>query len=119
MPQAASFARDWKAAWNSHDLDRIVAHHHDDIVFRSAKAQALVGTGVLLGKAALRVYWAKALAKQPDLRFTVTDVFAGHEMLVITYRNHRDVLAAETLRFGQDGLIIDASASHRALEAPA
>ncbi len=90
-----------------------MSHYHDDIVFRSTKAVALVGRGALCGKAELRAYWAKALANQPELRFTVIDVFTGHEMLVLTYKNHNNVLAAETLRFAADGLVVEASACHR------
>ncbi len=107
------FAREWQDGWNSHNLDRILAHYDESIVFRSAKAQALVGQGVVRGHAALRAYWSRALERQPDLRFDVVDVFGGHEMMVITYRNHRGVLAAETLRFGPDGLVVEASACHR------
>lgn len=109
----AAFARDWEAAWNSHDLDRILAHYSDDIRFWSRKAHALVGTGALVGKPALADYWSRALAAQPDLAFSVVDVFQGHDMMVITYKNHRGVLAAETLHFGQDGRVILASACHR------
>ncbi|WP_299143831.1 nuclear transport factor 2 family protein [uncultured Tateyamaria sp.] len=108
-----AFAEAWEAAWNSHDLDRILAHYSENIVFRSHKAMRLVGAGELRGKAALRAYWARALEGQPDLSFVVVDVLHGHGMLVITYRNQRDVLAAETLRFGPDGLVIDASACHK------
>ena len=109
---ANDFARDWEAGWNSHDLDRIMAHYHPQIVFRSQKALPLVGTGLVIGQAALRDYWAQALARQPDLRFEVTHVFEGHEMCVLTYRNHHRVLAAETLRFDPDGLAVEASACH-------
>ncbi|MEP1354456.1 MAG: nuclear transport factor 2 family protein [Tateyamaria sp.] len=108
-----AFAEAWEAAWNSHDLDRILAHYSSDVTFRSHKAVRLTGSGELHGKDALRAYWAKALAEQPDLSFVVVDVLHGHGMLVITYRNHRDVLAAETLRFGPDGLVVEASACHR------
>ena len=73
----------------------------------------LVGHGELHGKIALRDYWHRALAAPPDLSFVVVDVLRGHGMMVITYRNQRDVLAAETLRFGSDGLVIEASACHR------
>ena len=73
----------------------------------------LVGHGELHGKIALRDYWHRALAAQPDLSFVVVDVLRGHGMMVITYRNQRDVVAAETLRFGSDGLVIEASACHR------
>lgn len=108
-----AFAEAWEAAWNSHDLDRILAHYADSIVFRSHKAVRLVGAGELRGKGALRDYWARALAAQPNLSFVVVDVLHGHGMMVITYRNQNDVLAAETLRFGPDGLVVEASACHR------
>ncbi|MEM9636328.1 MAG: nuclear transport factor 2 family protein [Pseudomonadota bacterium] len=108
-----AFAKGWQAGWNSHDLDRILYHYCDNIVFHSRKALALTGSGVIHGKQALRAYWATALEQQPDLIFTVEDVFEGHEMMVITYKNHLGVLAAETLYFGPDGLVTQATACHR------
>jgi hypothetical protein len=112
----AEFAKTWEQGWNSHDLDVIMAHYRDDIVFRSQKAAALVGQGELRGKAALRAYWAAALERQPDLRFRVQEVFVGHEMMVISYLNHRNVLAAETLYFDHDGKVYQAAACHRLLK---
>lgn len=109
-----AFAQEWQDAWNSHDLTRILTHYSDNIVFRSAKAIALVGHGELRSKSELRDYWSKALEKQPDLRFEVVDVFSGHGMMVITYKNHRGILAAETLRLGDEGMVVEASACHRA-----
>ncbi len=109
---AADFASEWEAAWNSHDLDRIMAHYSSVIVFRSRKAIALTGSGELVGKADLRAYWEKALERQPDLAFRVTQVFAGHQMLTLTYKNHKGVHAAETLWFGEDGLVTHAAACH-------
>lgn len=114
MQDANGFAKDWEAAWNSHDLDWIMAHYTDEIVFRSRKAVPLVGTGELQGKTALRAYWQAALERQPDLHFTVQDVFEGHQMLVISYTNHRGVLATETLYFNDGGLVYQAAACHRA-----
>ncbi|MEX0309386.1 MAG: nuclear transport factor 2 family protein [Tateyamaria sp.] len=108
-----AFAIAWEAAWNSHDLDRILGHYAEDVVFRSHKAMRLVGHGELHGKDALRAYWTRALEAQPDLSFVVVDVLHGHGMVVITYRNQRNVLAAETLRFGPDGLVVEASACHK------
>ncbi|MFK7874869.1 MAG: nuclear transport factor 2 family protein [Paracoccaceae bacterium] len=108
----AAFARTWEAAWNSHDLDLILGHYAPNVVFRSQKAMRLVGFGEMTGKPALRDYWSKALANQPDLHFEVVDVFAGHGMVALTYLNHKNVLAVETLRFGPDGLVVEASACH-------
>ena len=112
MMDAETFAQDWEAAWNSHDLERILAHYRDDIVFRSQKALALVGQGEVTGKAALQAYWSRALAAQPDLRFTVQKVFVGHKMLVIHYKNHRGVQAAEVLYFDDQDLVCQAAACH-------
>ncbi|MEM7523135.1 MAG: nuclear transport factor 2 family protein [Pseudomonadota bacterium] len=110
---ASAFAREWEAGWKSHDLDRVMAHYRDDVVFRSRKAIPLTGSGEVVGAKALRAYWAAALARQPDLRFTVVDVFGGFDMLVITYRNHRNVFAAETLYFDGNGRVYQAAACHR------
>jgi ketosteroid isomerase-like protein len=107
-----AFAIEWEAAWNSHSLDRILAHYSNDVVFRSQKAMRLVGSGELRGKQALRSYWSAALAKQPDLSFVVVDVLHGYGMMVITYRNQHNALAAETLRFGTNALVVEASACH-------
>ena len=108
------FPAEWEAAWNAHDLDRIMSHYAEGVVFRSRKAQALVGTGELHGRAALRGYWSEALSRQPDLRFEVLEVFEGHSTLALRYRNHRGVIAVETLRFESDGLVVEASACHSA-----
>jgi ketosteroid isomerase-like protein len=108
-----AFAATWEQDWNSHDLNRIMSHYRDDIVFRSKKAVSLVGHGEVYGKQALRDYWAAALARQPDLRFRVQDVFEGHEMLVISYFNHLNVLATETLYFDDEGRVFQAAACHR------
>ncbi|WP_339950881.1 nuclear transport factor 2 family protein [uncultured Albimonas sp.] len=114
MTLAASeaFAARWQADWNSHDLDRILAHYAPEVVFRSRKALALTGEGEIHGIEALRAYWAAALARQPDLAFEVTRVYAGHGMLAIAYRNHRGVEALETLRLDPEGRVVEASACH-------
>lgn len=110
---ASEFANTWEEGCNSHDLNRIMSHYRDDIVFRSQKAVDLVGKGEIKGKTELRSYWAAALERQPDLKFTVQDVFIGHQMIVISYLNHRGVLATETLYFDDAGLVFQAAACHR------
>ena len=109
------FAKDWEESWNSHDLDRIMGHYRDDIMFRSRKAVPLVGTGEIHGKKKLRAYWAAALERQSDLKFAVQDVFEGHNMITMTYTNHRGVLASETLYFDAEGMVYQAEACHRSI----
>jgi len=112
-----AFAIIWEQGWNSHDLDEIMRHYRDDIAFRSLKAIPVIGSGEIHGKQALRGYWAAALERQPDLKFSVQDVFEGYEMVVISYMNHKGILATETLCFDADGMVFQAAACHRPSQA--
>ena len=103
---ADAFAEDWIAAWNAHDLDRILSHYAPEIVFRSPVAQARVGDGRVKGVEALRAYWSGALAALNDLRFELVDCLKGHECLTVLYRNHRGQSVAETFEFQADGKVI-------------
>ncbi|WP_338424957.1 nuclear transport factor 2 family protein [Sphingopyxis kveilinensis] len=93
------FAREWCAAWNAHDLDRVLALFHDDVVFSSPLAAAMLPdtAGRIDGKAALRNYWAEGLRRIPDLHFTIDAVFEGVGTLVIQYRNQKGALVSEVL----------------------
>lgn len=106
------FASDWQNGWNSHDLDVIMKHYRSDVVFRSRKAMRLMGTGEIVGLDNLKLYWSEALKRQPNLHFTVINVFEGYKMMVISYKNHSDILAAETLYFDENGHVFQAAACH-------
>jgi len=110
------FSKNWEAAWNSHDMDTILSHYSENVVFRSNKAIPLVGSGEIKGKETLKAYWTEALTRQPDLKFEVLEVFNGFQMMVILYRNHKDVLATETLYFDENDQICRAAACHRELK---
>ncbi|MFB7668671.1 nuclear transport factor 2 family protein [Kitasatospora sp. NPDC056138] len=98
---AQHFTEEWAAAWNSHDLERVLAHYTEDVVFASPRILQLLGdpSGEARGKDALRAYWSKALRLLPDLHFTVEDVRASVDTLVINYRNERGQAVAEVLTF--------------------
>ena len=103
-PDPERFADVWVRAWNDHDVEAVLAHFHDDVVFTSPVAARVVpeSAGVVRGKAALRAYWAAALELIPDLHFEVVAVYAGVTTLVINYRNHRGQLVNEVLTFDGD-----------------
>jgi ketosteroid isomerase-like protein len=100
-PEPGAFAEEWSAAWNRRDVEDVLAHFHDDVVFSSPVAAELVpgSGGVVRGKAALREYWTTALAALPELRFEVVGVYQGQSVLVINYRNERGRLVNEVLEF--------------------
>ena len=112
-PDPQAFGAEWVAAWNGRDLDRILSHYAEDIVFRTPRAVQLVGTGLIEGKATLRTYWATPLEVAPNLHFELQGVYAGHGVLTIAYANHRGQQAAETCEFGPDGLVIRSAACYR------
>ena len=98
---AQEFAASWVAAWNAHDLEQLLSHFADDVVFASPVAAQLIdgSDGVLRGKAALRDYWAEGLRRIPDLHFTVLDVYVGVSAVVIHYRNQKGARVSEVLIF--------------------
>jgi hypothetical protein len=71
-----------------------------------------MGKAEIRGIVALRKYWSRALENQPDLHFKVLDIFSGVDMMVITYVNHNEVKAAETLHFDENAMVVMASACH-------
>ncbi len=108
IPEPTEFARTWAAAWNARDIDAVLEHFADDVVFTSPVAQTVVPSsgGIIRGKAQLRDYWVAAIAKVPDLLFTIEGVYAGVSVLVINYRNQRGVLVNEVLSF-RDGVVVE------------
>lgn len=110
---AERFADEWIAAWNSHDLDRILAHYSDDFTMSSPRIAAVVHQpgGVLRGKKAIADYWRIALSNTPDLRFAVIDVYLGADSLALHYESTRGP-AVEVFFFDDDGLVCRASANY-------
>ncbi|MEY9937719.1 nuclear transport factor 2 family protein [Streptacidiphilus sp. MAP5-3] len=101
LAYAQRFAEQWAADWNSRDLERILSHYTDDVVFASPRIATILGdpSGRVEGKAALRAYWAEGLRQLPSLHFTVEDVRASVDTVVINYRNERGQAVAEVLTF--------------------
>ena len=102
-PDPDEFSRAWLAAVNAHDLEAVMDHFHDDVVFTSpVAARALPGSGgVVRGKQALRAYWMLALERVPDLRFELLGVYVGVDTLVLNYRNQAGGLVSEVLTFAR------------------
>jgi len=115
MIDAQDFAREWIAAWNTRDLDRILGHYAAEIVLLSPLAQRRLGNGRVEGIAALRDYWQGGLAANPGLRFDLETVLVGHESLTILYRNHLGQRVAETVEFDAAGKVVRSSACYGAV----
>jgi hypothetical protein len=104
---ASGFAAQWAQDWNSHDLEALLSHFSDDVLWTSPVAAQIVegSGGVLRGKAALRAYYAEGLRRTPELHFDVVAVYQGVSTMVINYRNQRGSLVNEVLSFDDAGLV--------------
>ena len=103
-----NFAREWIAAWNSHDLDRICSHYAADIEFTSPFVTSLTGKldGTVMTVPALRSYFRKALERFPDLQFQHLFTCAGVRTVTIVYRSVNGMVAAETMEMGSEGKVM-------------
>lgn len=104
---AASFVGEWESAWNAHDVERILTHYDQEVVFQSPyiSGRGIDPSGEIHGKEALRAYWSTGLQAQSNLWFTVEDYRVSVDTIVINYRNHLDHAVSEVLRI-RDGLVV-------------
>lgn len=103
-----AFAEQWVAAWNARDLDTMMSFFAEDVVFSSPLAAKVMpdSGGLIRGKHALHDYWSAALARNPQLHFELTMLYAGVDVLLIGFRTHDGVERCEVLRF-RGGLVFE------------
>jgi hypothetical protein len=112
-PDLHAFAAEWVAAWNAHDLDRILSHYAADVVFESPVIRERLGkaSGQVRGQDELRAYWSGAFKAYPDLRFEVLDVLPGIDGGAIRYFSHaRGCEVVEVFSFNASGLVARSAA---------
>ncbi len=111
--QALKFAEAWITAWNAHDLEQILSHYDDEFEMSSPAITRLTGepSGRLKGKRVVGEYWAGALEKFPDLKFTLLHTLRGADSVVLVYQGVLG-LSAESFHFGADGKVIRAYAHY-------
>jgi hypothetical protein len=123
--EGEAFAERWIAAWNSLDLDRVLALWSDDLRFSSPYAAEVVGSAELRGKVAVAHYWREALGRIGALCFDLERTLWDPQQRIVTiiYRSRRGdtvKLATEIVRLDADGIATEGSAFYGAeLESPA
>ena len=112
--QATHFAHEWIAAWNAHDLTRILAHYTDDFEMTSPFIARFTGEagGTLRGKDAVGAYWKLALERIPDLHFELIEVLSSVTSVTIYYRAVLGKRGAEVLFFNEQGKVYKAIAHY-------
>jgi len=115
----ADFAAAWIAAWNSNDLDTLMAHYSADVTFTSPRAAIVTGSAIVRGRDALRAYWSAAIQRAASRHFTLERVLwdAARSELVIIYVNEVDgqrLRACEIFQFSPAGPVATAEAMYGA-----
>jgi len=115
--QGEAFAARWAEAWNHRAVEAVLEHFHDNVVFTSPTAVAIVGAPTVRGKDALRAYWTAALSRIGSLRFAVEHVLwdPSRGELAIVYTSMIDGQSkrvSENLRFDENARVIAAEVFH-------
>jgi ketosteroid isomerase-like protein len=91
----------WFAAFNAHDLERLLELYHDDAIHYSPKLKLRqpATNGLIKGKDALRNWWRDSFNRLPTLHYEVITLTANDERVFMEYVRH--VEGEEDLRVGE------------------
>jgi SnoaL-like domain len=108
------FAETWISDWNNLDLETILSHYSEDVIFTSPRALARIPEtmGTVCGLDQLRHYWAPLKQIRPDLRFSLDQVFETVNGCTLLYRDENGLAVAETMLFDSEGKVIRGIVSH-------
>jgi hypothetical protein len=81
-------AEDWIAAWNAHDLDRIMGHYAEEVEFEANTVVARwhKPDGKLRGLSELREHFRLGLSLAPRTHFTLEQVFFAPSGYAVLYQ---------------------------------
>ena len=103
---ANQLAQEWIAAWNAHDLERILEHYEENVELSSPVAASLLGSdGTVSGKKNLRGYFQKGLESYPELRFKLLEVLCGMSSIVLYYENQKGTRTAEYMEISPNSKV--------------
>lgn len=106
---AQNFADNWLHAWNNKNIESIMSHYDDNVIFSSPfiiKSQVSC-TGTIKGKTELRKYFEKALEKNPDLHFDLKHIMVGTKSITLIYIRKQTMLASEVMIMNDEGVIAE------------
>lgn len=112
-----SIAIKWFDAFNTHDLEALLALYHNNAKHFSPKLKIRKPetNGFVQGKEALREWWQDAFNRLPTLNYKYTTLTANEDRVFMEYIRNVDgepeMLIAEVLEI-QNGLIVASRVYH-------
>ncbi|MBK5277622.1 MAG: nuclear transport factor 2 family protein [Bacteroidia bacterium] len=112
MDSNLHIARLWLAAFNEHNLEKLLALYAEDAIHYSPKLKRHPeSNGQITGKDNLRAWWKEAFDRLPTLQYKATSLTASSERVFMEYtrqvEGEDNMSIAEVLDF--DGDLIFAS----------
>jgi hypothetical protein len=102
---ATAAAEDWIAAWNAHDLDAILEHYAENVVFRADTVVARWNRedGTLRNKAELREHFRLGLERASNLHFTLREVLTCPDGYAVVYVRENGNVVIDAVELDDDG----------------
>ena len=112
-----NIATKWLEAFNTHDLEKLLALYHNNARHFSPKLKIRKPetNGLVTGKEALREWWKDAFDRLPTLNYQATTLTANTDRVFMEYirkvQGEDDMLIAEVLEV-KDHLIVASRVYH-------
>ncbi len=103
----SDLAKDWINAWNNGDVNSLINHYSDDVVFYSSAAKRRWGVddGKLSGKEALGNHFRKAFEEFPSMAITFKKLMQGPDGVLLVYERETGKMMADFVRFNDQGKV--------------
>jgi ketosteroid isomerase-like protein len=100
-------ANGWINAWNSGNLELLLDHYAEDVIFYSSAATRRWNTadGKITGKKALENHFRKAFEEVPGMKLTFKNLLLGAGSAVLLYQRETGDMAADVVLFDGDGKV--------------
>lgn len=110
-------AKAWLEAFNGRDLDRLVALYAEEAVHTSPKLRVRdpASNGEIRGRSALRVWWADAMTRLPNLVYELRHLTASDTRVFMEYLRKvpgEPPLEVAEVLVVRDGLIVSSHVYH-------
>lgn len=110
---AKQFADEWITAWNTGDIETIMRHYANDVIFSSpfVLKNQINNKGTIHSNTELKTYFEITLSKNPDLHFDLKHIMVSIKSITHIYIRQQTMLASKTMILNDKGLIV-AGLSH-------
>ncbi|MEQ9591193.1 MAG: nuclear transport factor 2 family protein [Cyclobacteriaceae bacterium] len=116
--QISDIAKQWFAAFNAHDLEKLLSLYDDNAEHFSPKLKIRLPEtrGLIKGKSAMRSWWQDSFDRLPTLKYEVVRLTPHDDRIFMEYirhvQNEEDLFVGEMLEVS-NGLIVKSSVFHQ------